>query len=174
MGVRLYNSATALFTSTDPVPGGNANDYTYPSDPINSFDIDGKRRYDEENETPRSTRFKSWLNSHYLYGRVFFPNYPYGRESHSAYTTPTHKAKTHKRWRSFRKWGMRRVRGGFKYGARGFLGGFAVGYNIGCVRGKLKRKSCVRAGGALGVKFGEWGMMYGQVYGVFKGSNNWW
>jgi RHS repeat-associated protein len=42
MGVRLYNSATGLFTSLDPVPGGNANAYTYPADPINSFDLDGK------------------------------------------------------------------------------------------------------------------------------------
>ncbi|WP_406054523.1 DUF6531 domain-containing protein [Kribbella sp. NBC_00889] len=44
MGVRLYNAAAALFTSADPVKGGNASAYTYPSDPINSFDLDGKRR----------------------------------------------------------------------------------------------------------------------------------
>ncbi|MBP2354948.1 RHS repeat-associated protein [Kribbella aluminosa] len=46
MGVRLYNPATGLFTSTDPVPGGNANAYTYPTDPQNSFDLDGKREWD--------------------------------------------------------------------------------------------------------------------------------
>lgn len=44
MGVRLYNPVTALFTSTDPVEGGNANSYSYPSDPINSFDLDGQKR----------------------------------------------------------------------------------------------------------------------------------
>jgi large repetitive protein len=42
MGVRLYNPATGLFTSLDPVEGGNANDYTYPADPINEFDLDGQ------------------------------------------------------------------------------------------------------------------------------------
>ncbi|MEU8224077.1 RHS repeat-associated core domain-containing protein [Kribbella sp. NPDC048915] len=42
MGARLYNSATGLFTSTDPIPGGNTNDYTYPTDPINQFDLDGR------------------------------------------------------------------------------------------------------------------------------------
>ncbi len=45
MGVRLYNPVTGLFSSTDPVDGGNANRYTYPGDPINSIDLDGKRRH---------------------------------------------------------------------------------------------------------------------------------
>jgi hypothetical protein len=44
MGVRLYNSITGLFNSLDPVRGGNANADTYPSDPINSFDLDGQKR----------------------------------------------------------------------------------------------------------------------------------
>jgi RHS repeat-associated protein len=42
MGARLYNPASGLFTSTDPVPGGNSNSYTYPADPVNSFDLDGQ------------------------------------------------------------------------------------------------------------------------------------
>jgi RHS repeat-associated protein len=37
MGVRLYNPVTGLFTSLDPVEGGNANAHTYPADPINKF-----------------------------------------------------------------------------------------------------------------------------------------
>jgi RHS repeat-associated protein len=43
MGARLYNPVTGLFTSTDPVAGGNANAYVYPTDPVNRLDLDGKR-----------------------------------------------------------------------------------------------------------------------------------
>lgn len=42
MGVRLYNPQTGIFTSTDPVFGGNTNAYTYPTDPVNQFDLDGR------------------------------------------------------------------------------------------------------------------------------------
>ncbi|WP_286217392.1 RHS repeat-associated core domain-containing protein [Paraoerskovia sediminicola] len=43
MGARLYNPVTGAFTSVDPVVGGNTTAYTYPQDPINTFDLDGKR-----------------------------------------------------------------------------------------------------------------------------------
>jgi len=42
MGVRLYNSATGLFTSVDPVEGGNETVYGYPNAPVNKFDLSGK------------------------------------------------------------------------------------------------------------------------------------
>ncbi len=42
MGVRLYNPDTGRFLSVDPVPGGNANPYTYPNDPINAYDLNGQ------------------------------------------------------------------------------------------------------------------------------------
>ncbi len=41
MGARLYNSVTGIFTSRDPIDGGNTTTYAYPQDPINSHDISG-------------------------------------------------------------------------------------------------------------------------------------
>ncbi|MGN9805303.1 DNRLRE domain-containing protein [Micromonospora sp. L32] len=44
MGVRLYNPITGRFLQTDPVPGGSCSAYEYScGDPVNSFDLDGKR-----------------------------------------------------------------------------------------------------------------------------------
>jgi RHS repeat-associated protein len=42
MGVRLYNPATGRFLSVDPIRGGNENAYSYPNDPVNEFDLDGR------------------------------------------------------------------------------------------------------------------------------------
>jgi RHS repeat-associated protein len=42
MGVRLYNTVTGRFLSTDPVYGGNTTSYGYPTDPINQRDLDGR------------------------------------------------------------------------------------------------------------------------------------
>nr|WP_239062711.1 RHS repeat-associated core domain-containing protein [Streptomyces sp. SID13031] len=47
MGARVYNPTTGTFSSTDPIRGGNANSYTYPGDPINRFDISGKKAKSE-------------------------------------------------------------------------------------------------------------------------------
>lgn len=41
MGDRLYDATTGRFTTLDPEPGGNPNAYTYPTDPINQYDLDG-------------------------------------------------------------------------------------------------------------------------------------
>ena len=42
MGARLYNPTTGRFLSVDPIYRGNANTYTYPSDPINGYDLTGQ------------------------------------------------------------------------------------------------------------------------------------
>lgn len=45
MGARIYNPAAGLFTSTYLVDGGYANAYTYPTDPLNQFDLDGHKAF---------------------------------------------------------------------------------------------------------------------------------
>ena len=42
MGARVYNPATGLFTSGDPIYGGNANPYTYPANPLTQSDTSGQ------------------------------------------------------------------------------------------------------------------------------------
>jgi RHS repeat-associated protein len=68
MGVRLYNPATGRFGSVDPIPGGNANAYTYPTDPINGYDLTGKttRQMDDTNpsKTKKAKKKKSMKAKH--------------------------------------------------------------------------------------------------------------
>jgi phage tail tape-measure protein len=43
MGARTYLPALGIFTSSDPIIGGNDTAYSYPTDPIGSVDLDGNR-----------------------------------------------------------------------------------------------------------------------------------
>jgi RHS repeat-associated protein len=42
MGVRLYDPQTGRFQSVDPIDGGNANAYIYPSNPVSVYDLSGE------------------------------------------------------------------------------------------------------------------------------------
>jgi RHS repeat-associated protein len=42
MGARQYSPLLGRFIEVDPVKGGCANDYAYPADPVNTFDLDGR------------------------------------------------------------------------------------------------------------------------------------
>lgn len=47
MGARQYLPALGRFLEVDPVAGGNANDYVYPSDPLTMFDLTGLWSWDD-------------------------------------------------------------------------------------------------------------------------------
>jgi hypothetical protein len=41
MGVRVYNPASGVFATPDPILGGGANRYSYPTDPVGMTDLTG-------------------------------------------------------------------------------------------------------------------------------------
>ena len=60
MGARTYLPELGIFTATDPIEGGNTTTYTYPQDPINGEDLDGRVAKDPsfEGSTIRRKKLK--------------------------------------------------------------------------------------------------------------------
>ncbi|MFE5854280.1 DNRLRE domain-containing protein [Streptomyces sp. NPDC056500] len=54
MGVRLYDPRIGRFLSPDPLYGGGANAYGYPADPVNRYDLDGRKVLAKYNKNSRS------------------------------------------------------------------------------------------------------------------------
>jgi len=59
MGARVYLPTWGQFGALDPVPGGNANPYTYPGDPINGSDLNGQCYFCVPKWAKKATKFVS-------------------------------------------------------------------------------------------------------------------
>jgi RHS repeat-associated protein len=62
MGARLYNPTTGRFLSVDPIAGGNANSYTYPTNPLNHEDLDGRQCHDCAGPSCDASCRRTWNN----------------------------------------------------------------------------------------------------------------
>jgi len=61
MGARLYDNTTGRFLTVDPVYGGNANPYIYPTDPINDSDVTGQMSVGSHRWWVQTANFFTWL-----------------------------------------------------------------------------------------------------------------
>jgi RHS repeat-associated protein len=48
MGERIYMPIIGRFLQMDPIEGGVENNYVYPPDPVNDFDLNGQKHNEED------------------------------------------------------------------------------------------------------------------------------
>lgn len=69
MGARVYLPTIGRFAQVDPIEGGTENNYVYPTDPVNEYDLTGtigwKKWFKDRKQNAINTRNKisSWCNS---------------------------------------------------------------------------------------------------------------
>ncbi|MFD0367660.1 DNRLRE domain-containing protein [Streptomyces sp. NPDC127114] len=173
MGVRLYEPAAGRFLSADPVYGGSANAYEYAhGDPVNNFDLDGKRCWNPWSETCRSKN--NTVSFLYSAGSVCFSWCPFlgvaGRvvKAYRAGKRAWHYGRA--AYRIYKRGGTRRLLSHSKSWAR----------RQGCVTNAGGFAACAWAGLAAwtGVTEGwghwknGWRLMRGKLRAIRKGR--WW
>lgn len=166
MGVRLYNPTTGRFLSVDPIPGGNANPYTYPENPIDGYDLTGQitRQMDDTNppKTKKAKKTSSCSAGCHLSNGL--------HNAVHAGSTAIHKLG------NAAKSAGKSIGHGVTGAAEGGGVGSLTGGFIGCAGGYLlgayvsKNPAVAKDGCKVGSKFGiKWGKKGGVVIGGVKG-----
>ncbi|MEV6326459.1 DNRLRE domain-containing protein [Streptomyces sp. NPDC051909] len=150
MGVRLYAPDAGRFLSADPVYGGSANSYEYAhGDPVNNFDLDGKRCWNPFNDT--CTKTNNTVSFLYSVSSVCLSWCPYIGV-------------------------VGRVYKGYRVGKRAWHYGRAAWrfYKRGGVRGLWRHtKNWSRRQGCIASNGSKWGCAWAAAGGLFGVTEGW-
>lgn len=186
MGVRLYNPQTGLFASVDPVPGGGATAYAYPTDPINQTDLSGEwwRSTRKSALALRAWRFGKkyarWQHDHRTFSAGGCAILCYG----VSYQGGTFGVSNFKRSRQYGwatpginfGWAHRRVRDRSSYQSGGGLGAGWGGYfNRSSRKGDWEIGASYRPGGAWGGRayYSSWTPSPRRAWRKFRRRMGW-